>query len=467
MNKFNSITKPLTWFMTLLMVAFVTGCSSGSTSSPPSTAKAITAYSIAGSTGVISGTATPYAIAVNVPNGTALTALVATFTTTGSSVEVGATAQVSGTTPNDFTASKAYIVTAADGSTATYNVTVTVSSATAKAITSYSLAGAFGMISGAGSPYDIAVNVPNGTALTALVATFSTTGSSVEVGMGMTVQVSGTTANDFTGSDVTPVAYTVRAADNSTVIYNVSVTVSASGNPIAPALGEAGRFVILASQKVTTTTGSAISDGDIGILDQARTYYEGFTEPAMDLGHFDELTNGYTYAHDDTSPDYVVPVPYESTIAFINQVRTDLGIAYTFLAADPNPGAATQVCPTQLGGKTLTPGVYKTAENVLLTTGALTLDAGGDANAVFIFSIDGTLTAGAPSGAVTLINNAQAKNVFFRTGGTTVIEAGIDFSGNVFAWSQVNALTGATITGRLFAVTDQVTLDANSVTKAP
>jgi trimeric autotransporter adhesin len=102
-----------------------------------------------------------------------------------------------------------------------------------------------------------------------------------------------------------------------------------------------------------------------------------------------------------------------------------------------------------------------------LTTGPLTLDAQGDANAVFIFSIDGTLTAGAPSGAVTLINSAAAKNVYFRTGGTTVIEAGIVFKGNVFAWSQVNALTGAEITGRLFAVTDQVTLDANAVTKAP
>ncbi|MDO9579825.1 MAG: ice-binding family protein, partial [Bacteroidales bacterium] len=144
-----------------------------------------------------------------------------------------------------------------------------------------------------------------------------------------------------------------------------AVTVTAAANPTAPVLGEAGRFVILASQKVTTTVGSAISNGDIGIIDQARSYYEGFTEGALP-GQFDELTNGLSYAYDDDTgqPLIPVPTPYASITAFIDQVRTDLGIAYTFLAADPNPTAPTQVCPIELGGKTLTRGVYKTAENV-------------------------------------------------------------------------------------------------------
>jgi uncharacterized protein YjdB len=238
-------------------------------------------------------------------------------------------------------------------------------------------------------------------------------------------------------------------------------------NPDAPVLGEAGRFVILASQKVTTTVGSAISNGDMGILDQARTYYEGFTEPADDLGHFNELTNGYTYAHDDMPPAYVIPAPYESTIAFINQVRIDLNIAYDFLAADPNPAAPTQVCPIQLGGQVLTRGVYKTDVNVQITTGPLYLDAQGDPNSVFIFSIGGTLTTGAPGGNIVLQNGAQAKNVFFRTGDTTVIGAGTLFYGNVFAWSQVNVLDNANVTGRLFALTDQVTLISDIITKAP
>ena len=102
MNRFKSMTRPLIWFTTLLMVAFVAGCLGGigdKASSTPSSAKAITAYSIAGSTGVVTETAK--IITMTVPNGTNLTALVATYTATGSSVKVGATVQTSGTTPND------------------------------------------------------------------------------------------------------------------------------------------------------------------------------------------------------------------------------------------------------------------------------------------------------------------------------------------------------------------------------
>ena len=238
-----------------------------------------------------------------------------------------------------------------------------------------------------------------------------------------------------------------------------------AANPTAPVLGETARFVILASQKVTTTGVTAISGGDIGIEDQARTYYEGFTAGAAP-GQFIELTNGLSYAHDDIDPA-LIPAPYASTIAFIDQVRTDLGIAYTFLAADPNPGAPTQVCPIELGGKTLTRGVYKTAADVTIQTGDLTLDAQGDPNSVWIFTIDGTLATGAPGGNIVLANGAQAKNVYWRTAGTTVIGPGTIFKGNVFAWEQVNVLDGAQITGRLFSVNEQVTLIGDTVTKAP
>ena len=91
-----------------------------------SAAKAITAFSFASpaATGVINET--NHTIAVSVPTGTNVTALVASFTTTGESVAVGATAQVSGTTPNDFTSPVIYTVTAADTSTQDYTVTVTV-----------------------------------------------------------------------------------------------------------------------------------------------------------------------------------------------------------------------------------------------------------------------------------------------------------------------------------------------------
>jgi adhesin HecA-like repeat protein len=245
----------------------------------------------------------------------------------------------------------------------------------------------------------------------------------------------------------------------------LDVTAALLNNPLAPELGEVARFAILASQTITTTSGSTIVGGDLGILDQARTYYAGFTA-GVNAGEFTELTNGLSYAGDDSTPPYVVPVPYASMVAFINQSRTDLGIAYNFLAADPNPNAATQVCPIELGNLTLTRGVYKTASDVTLQTGTLTLDGEGDLDSVFIFTIGGNLTSGAPGGDIVLINGAQSKNVYWRTAGKTVTGTNTSFSGNVFAWSEVNVLTGANVTGRLFAVTDQVTLDANAVTKA-
>lgn len=88
-------------------------------------AKNITAFSFASpaATGVINGTD----ISVNVPMGTDVTALVATFTHTGASVAVGVVAQTSGVTANDFTAAVTYTVTATDASTQDFVVTVTIS----------------------------------------------------------------------------------------------------------------------------------------------------------------------------------------------------------------------------------------------------------------------------------------------------------------------------------------------------
>ena len=168
-------------------------------------AKALTSFGIVSPAvaGMIDENA--HAVAVAVPYGSGVANLVATFTTTGSAVRVGSTAQVSGVTANDFTNPVTYTVVAADSTTQNYVVTVTVSPSSAKALTG------FGFLSLAvtgtitESTHTVAVSVPYGTSVTALVATFTTTGSQVKVGS--TVQVSGVTANDFT----TPVAYTVVA----------------------------------------------------------------------------------------------------------------------------------------------------------------------------------------------------------------------------------------------------------------
>ena len=212
----NNFTSPLTYTVTAADASTKAYTVTVTIAANP--AKDITAFSFTtpAAVGVISGTN----IAVTVPFGTDVTALVATFTTTGASVRVGATLQVSGTTPNNFTSPLTYTVTAADASTKAYTVTVTIAANPAKDITAFSFTtpAAVGVISGT----NIAVTVPFGTDVTALVATFTTTGASVRVGA--TLQVSGTTANNFTS----PLTYTVTAADASTKAYTVTVTIDAN-----------------------------------------------------------------------------------------------------------------------------------------------------------------------------------------------------------------------------------------------
>ena len=183
-------------------------------------APAITAFSI--STPVQQSSSinqTAHTIAVTMPYGTTdLTALVATFTASpGSSVKVGSTTQTSGVTANDFTRSVTYTVTAADGSTQDYLVSVTVGLNPAKAITAFTIPGQQGTTVIDQGAHTIAVTMPCGTNVTALVPSFTATGVSVKVGS--TVQVSETTPNNFTS----PVIYTVFAADGSTQDYTATV----------------------------------------------------------------------------------------------------------------------------------------------------------------------------------------------------------------------------------------------------
>ena len=197
-----------------------------------SSAKDLTAFSFTDAantalTADVTATINGTAISATVPAGTNVSALVATFSTTGASVKVGATTQVSGTTPNNFTSPVSYVVTAGDGTMKTYTVTVTVAASTAKDITAFSFldttnaaltADVTAMINGTA----ITATVPTGTNVSALVATFTTTGASVRVGA--TTQTSGVTPNDFTN----PVMYVVTAGDGSMQTYTVTVNIAAS-----------------------------------------------------------------------------------------------------------------------------------------------------------------------------------------------------------------------------------------------
>jgi hypothetical protein len=216
MNKGNGFSK--IWYLVLLLVTFVAGCGGHSAESP----KAVTAYSFAGVAGTINEPAKT--VSLTLPYGTAVTALVATFTTTGTSIKVGTVPQTSNVTANDFTGPLAYTITGEDGTTATYSVIVTIAPNSAKALTAYSFLGFAGFAATIDEPAkSIALTLPFGTDLTNLVATFTGTGTEVKVGS--TVQTSAATTNNFAG----PVAYQVTAADGTTATY--TVTVNLAQNP--------------------------------------------------------------------------------------------------------------------------------------------------------------------------------------------------------------------------------------------
>ena len=220
-----------------------------------SDAKAITAFYLLGIPGTISEP--EKTIAVTVPYGTDVKSLIATYTTTGALVTVGTTTQESGTTANSFTASVDYMVTAADGSTATYIVTVTVASGAEKAITSFLFTSpsATGTINEGAKT--IAVIVPSGTDVTSLIATYSTSGAFVSVGT--TTQESGTTSNNFTG----PVDYLVTALDGSTTTYTVTVTVASgvTGAIKLPKTGQTTCYDTAGAVISCATTSAAGQDG--------------------------------------------------------------------------------------------------------------------------------------------------------------------------------------------------------------
>jgi preprotein translocase subunit SecB len=439
--------------------------------------KTITAFSFAAfpnNKGVITETTTPKTIVVTLPSGTAVTALKASFTTTAPTVKIGTAVQTSGTTANNFTTAQTYVVTAADGTTASYQVSIVLASGSVKTITAFSFVG-YPLYPGVitESSKTIVVRVPLLTNITALTTNFTSAAPSVKIGS--VVQTSGgAPTNDFTS----PVAYLVTASDTTSATYTVTVSL---GAPVPPTLGEAGRFVILASAGITGGAGSTVSNGDIGITPAARSFITGFTASGA-AGDYTQLTGSTwsgmlstSYAPADANP---APFPYPlkfasphavwaTSAAMLTQSSTDETTAGTFLAADPNPGIATTVCPTELGTLTLIPGVYKTASNVGITTGTLNLDAQGNPNAIWIFNISGTLTVGAaPNGNIAFVGGiGSAKNVYWRVAGNTAIDANSTFIGNIFDSATIAVGTGANITGSLFAAAGSVTLLSNVVTK--
>jgi hypothetical protein len=199
-------------------------------------------------------------------------------------------------------------------------------------------------------------------------------------------------------------------------------------------LGSATKFEILAGSTITNTGPTVISGGDLGL--SPGTAATGFPPGVL-----------------------TPPAVMHLNDPIAAQGQADLTTAYNYVAG--LPGAA--LLPLEMSGLTFIPGLYKTSTSTALSLGQVTLDAQGDANAVFIFQVGSTLTT-IGSTQVVLAGSAQAKNVFWQVGSSATLGTNSVFQGTIMAFQSITIPTGASITGRALALNAAITLDSNAIT---
>lgn len=198
-------------------------------------------------------------------------------------------------------------------------------------------------------------------------------------------------------------------------------------------LGTAQNFGVLGGSTVTNT-GATTVNGNVGV------------SPGSAVTGF--------------PPGVVVGGAIHSNDAVAQQAQNDLTTAYNNIATTP---CTVDLTGQNLGGLTLTPGVYCFSTSAQLT-GALTLDALGNANALFLFKTGSTLTT-ASSSSVTVINNggSSCNKVFWQVGSSATLGTGTSFTGDILALSSITLTTGSNTNGRTLARNGAVTLDTNNV----
>lgn len=213
------------------------------------------------------------------------------------------------------------------------------------------------------------------------------------------------------------------------------LSVQAYADPFT--LGAASSFAVLGGSTVTNT-GSTTVAGDLGVSPGSSC--TGFPTPC---------TGG---------PGAVSGTIYAGNAGGAQSDATASYNALSFMAATGN------LTGTDLGGLTLTPGVYKFDSSAQLT-GALTLNAEGNNDAVWVFEIGSTLTTASDSSLVfTNLGPSPNDGLFWLVGSSATLGATTAFEGNILASDSITLITGATIDcGRALAQTGAVTMDTNTV----
>jgi Protein of unknown function (DUF3494). len=204
-----------------------------------------------------------------------------------------------------------------------------------------------------------------------------------------------------------------------------------AGAQTAPGLGVASSYAVLGGQTVTNTGPTTIG-GDVGV--SPGTAVTGFPAGIV--------TGGAIHSAD----------------ANALQAQGAVTTAYNALAAEP---CTADLTGQDLGGMTLTEGVYCFSSSAQLT-GQLTLNAQGNASAVFIFKMGSTLTT-ASNSSVQVTNGGVDCNVFWQVGSSATIGTTTQFTGNILALTSIALQNGASVSGRALARNGAVTMDTNHV----
>lgn len=238
------------------------------------------------------------------------------------------------------------------------------------------------------------------------------------------------------------------AEADSAIMFDANRDVGTPSTPAPVDLGAAGNLAILAKSGISTVPMSAIT-GDIGVSPAAASYITGFSLIADSTNVFARSTQvtGKVFAS-----NYAVPTPANLTTAI-----GDMQIAFTDAAS--RAPKATELGAGNIGGMTITTGVYKWGTGLLVPTD-VTLN--GSPTDVFIFQIAKDLTVS--SGAkIKVSGGALAKNIYWQVSGFADIGTTAHLEGVLMTQTAITLRTGASINGRVFAQT-AVSVDGSTVT---
>ena len=211
-------------------------------------------------------------------------------------------------------------------------------------------------------------------------------------------------------------------------------------------------FAVLAGSAVTGN-GTCTVTGNVGLSPTGGTAITELTCAEV-TGTIYDTNAGYTGGGGGSTACLVTDA------GLLTTAKNDL----TTASNDAVGRTTTSTVATELGGSTLTDGVYDSAAGTFGITGTLTLDGGGNVDSVFIFKMATTLIT-ASSSQVVLTNSAQACNVYWIVGSSATIGTSSTFVGNILAADSITDNGGSTINGRLLAKGAAVTLNNTTVTK--